>query len=277
MAGELAGRAALVTGGGSGIGLASARRLIADGALVTICGRTDARLKSAAAELGDQARWVTCDVTDEGQVAAAIAAATEVTGGLEIVVAAAGGSDWMGPIVLTPLESWRSVLDMNLTGTFLCLKHSAPVMARGGGGSFVAVSSIAAPLTHRYLAPYCVAKAGIETFVRVAADELGPSDVRVNVVRPGLIDTDLVAGITAGGPVLDDYLAQTPLGRVGTVDDVAEAVRYLAGPESSWVTGQAIGVDGGHTLRRGPDYTAFAEPVYGADSLRGLLTDEREG
>ncbi len=274
MTDELVGRAALVTGGGSGIGLASARRLIDDGAAVTVCGRTESRLRDAASALGPRASWVRCDVTDEDAVAAAVAHAAETTGGLDVVVAAAGGSDWMGPVVLTPRESWQSVLDMNLTGTFLTLKHAAPVMARGDGGSFIAVSSIAAPLTHRYLAPYCVAKAGIEAFVRVAADELGASGVRVNAVRPGLIDTDLVAGITAGGPVLDDYLAQMPVSRVGTVDDVAAAVRYLAGPESSWVTGQLLGVDGGHALRRGPDYTPFAEPVYGSDALRGLLPDE---
>jgi NAD(P)-dependent dehydrogenase (short-subunit alcohol dehydrogenase family) len=128
-------------------------------------------------------------------------------------------------------------------------------------------------LTHRYLGAYCVGKAGIDMLVRVAADELGPSNVRVNSVRPGLVDTDMVEGITSTPAVLDDYLDQMPLRRVGTVDDVAEAVRWLAGPESSWVTGQCIGVDGGHSLRRGPDYTPFAEPLYGADALRGLLPD----
>jgi NAD(P)-dependent dehydrogenase (short-subunit alcohol dehydrogenase family) len=86
-----------------------------------------------------------------------------------------------------------------------------------------------------------------------------------------LVDTDMVAAITGTPAVLDDYLDQMPIRRVGTVDDVAEAIRYLAGPESSWVTGQSLGVDGGHALRRGPDYTPFAEPVYGADALRGLI------
>jgi 7-alpha-hydroxysteroid dehydrogenase len=280
--GQLAGRTVLVTGGGSGIGLASAKRLLEDGAVVTICGRTEDRLRKAVAELGPTARWVRCDVTDEDDVVAAVAHAAEPEDRLDVVVAAAGGSDWMGPLVVTPRDSWQRVIDANVTGTFLTLKHAAPVMAARDGGSFIGVSSIAAPLTHRYLAPYCVAKAGIETLVRVAADELGPSNVRVNAVRPGLIDTELVAGIIAGGPVLDDYLAQTPLARVGTVDDVAAAVRYLAGPESAWVTGQIIGVDGGHTLRRGPDYTPFAEPVYGADALRGrvppqLMPDDERG
>jgi NAD(P)-dependent dehydrogenase (short-subunit alcohol dehydrogenase family) len=153
----------------------------------------------------------------------------------------------------------------------LTIKHAAPPMARAGGGSIVAISSIAAPLTHRYLGAYCVAKAGVDMLVRVAADELGPSGVRVNSVRPGLVDTELVAAITATPAVLDSYLEQMPISRVGTVADVAEAVRYLAGPESSWVTGQHLGVDGGHHLRRGPDYTPFNEPVFGADALRGLV------
>src|SRR4029077_4974949 len=96
------------------------------------------------------------------------------------------------------------------------------------------------------------------------------SNVRVNSVRPGLVDTDMVEGITNTPAVLDDYLDQTPVRRGGTLDAVAAAGRWLAGDESSWVTGQTIGVDGGHSLRRGPDYTPFAEPLYGADALRGL-------
>jgi NAD(P)-dependent dehydrogenase (short-subunit alcohol dehydrogenase family) len=268
----LDGYAALVTGGGSGIGLAAAKRLADDGAVVTICGRNESRLQQAAA--GTALRWAVCDVTDEEQVRAAVANAAAPTGALNVVVASAGGSEHLGPLVLADAEAFRRTVDVNVTGTFLTLKHAAPVLVRAGGGSFIGVSSIAATLTHRYLGAYCVGKAGIEMLVRVAADELGPSRVRVNCVRPGLIDTDLVAGITAGGPVLDDYLAQTPVRRVGTVDDVAAAVRYLAGPESAWVTGQVIGVDGGMTLRRGPDYTPFVEPLFGEDALRGALTEQ---
>jgi NAD(P)-dependent dehydrogenase (short-subunit alcohol dehydrogenase family) len=158
-------------------------------------------------------------------------------------------------------------------GTFLTIKHAAPALARQGGGSIVAISSIASPRSHRYLSAYSVGKAGIDMLVRVAADELGPSKIRVNSVRPGLVDTDMVSSITATPAVLNDYLDQMPLRRVGTVDDIAAAVRFLAGPEATWVTGQCLGVDGGHALRRGPDYTPFAEPVWGAEVLRGLLPD----
>jgi len=106
--------------------------------------------------------------------------------------------------------------------------------------------------------------------VKVAADELGRSNVRVNAVRPGLVDTELVAGIFATEDVLESYLTQMPLGRSGQPDEVADLIRFLAGPESGWITGQSVGIDGGHSLRRGPDYTPFAEPVYGADALRGV-------
>jgi NAD(P)-dependent dehydrogenase (short-subunit alcohol dehydrogenase family) len=268
---SLAGYGVLVTGGGSGIGLACARRLAADGATVTICGRTEDRLREAA---GDTLRWVVADVTDEEQVTAAVASAAEPTGALDVVVACAGGSHHLAPIALSELESWRGTVEVNVVGTFLTLKHSAPLLARSRRGSFVGVSSIAGIETHRYLSAYCVGKAGIDMLVRVAADELGPSGVRVNSVRPGLVDTELVAGILATDEVLDDYLAQMPISRVGTPEDVAGLVRFLAGPDSSWVTGQTISVDGGHHLRRGPDYTPFAEPVYGADALRGVLPED---
>jgi NAD(P)-dependent dehydrogenase (short-subunit alcohol dehydrogenase family) len=275
MSNALDGFGALITGGGSGIGLACATALVADGASVTICGRTPERLESAANTV--RARWHVADVTDEDQVQAVVTAASEPTGGLDIVVACAGGSTHMGPITSSPLEQWRSTVEVNVIGTFLTLKHAAPVMARGRGGSFVGVSSIAGTATHRYLSAYCVGKAGIDMLVRVAADELGPSAIRVNSVQPGLVDTEMVAGIMATDAVLDDYLAQMPIARVGKPDDIAALVRFLAGPESSWITGQTIGVDGGHHLRRGPDYTPFAEPIFGADALRGLLPEPTEG
>jgi NAD(P)-dependent dehydrogenase (short-subunit alcohol dehydrogenase family) len=133
------------------------------------------------------------------------------------------------------------------------------------------MSSIAGSRTHRWFGAYGPAKAGIEALVAMAADELGGSDVRVNAIAPGLVDTDLVGMVTAGGPVLDDYLEQMPIRRVGTVEDIASAARWLVGPESSWVTGQVLHVDGGHSLRRGPLYEAFLEPAFGADGLRGVV------
>ncbi len=267
----------LVTGGGSGIGQAVARRLAADGAVVTICGRTEARLTSAVdeilAEFPDaRVGSVVADVTDEAAVRAAVDAAHERAGGrLDAVVASAGGSESVGPVTQLDVEPWERTLALNLTGTMLALKHGAAAMVRNGGGSFVAISSIASATSHPWFGAYGPSKAGVDQLCRQAADELGPSDVRVNSVCPGLINTDLVGLITAGGPVLDSYEENIPLNRIGEPDDVAQLVRFLVGPESSWITGQAINVDGGHSLRRGPSLAGAIEPLFGADGLRGVV------
>ena len=247
------GRAALITGGGSGIGLGTATRLAADGAHVTICGRTEEKLAAAVQRIGNGARYVVADVTDEDQVVAAVERASEPTGGrLDILFANAGGSHHMGPITDASLDGVRATIDLNLVGTFLCIKHAAAKMTEGG--SIIGMSSGAGHFPHRYLWAYGSAKAGIDMLCRYAAEELGARGIRVNTVQPGIIDDELMAPITAGGPLLDDYLAEMPISRVGTVDDVAEAVRFLAGPESSWITGECLAVDGGHHLRRGANY-----------------------
>ena len=275
---SLAGYAAFVTGGGSGIGLACATRLAADGATVTITGRSVDRLAAGVAAIGDAApgadvRSVPADVTDEDALAAAVAAATDPTGRLDGIVVSAGGSETIGPLTQVDAEAWRRTVDLNLTGTLLTIKHGARIMARQGGGSIVAISSVAGAVTHRWFGAYGPAKAGIDMLCRVAADELGASGIRVNSVRPGLTRTDLVEAITAPGPVLDDYLACTPLGRIGEPEDVANLVRFLLGPEASWITGENISVDGGHAVRRGPDMSGLLEGVFGADGLRGVVTD----
>lgn len=261
--GALTGRAALVTGGGSGIGLGTARRLARDGAHVTIAGRTEARLAAAVEEIGSVAApdarigYVVADVTDERDVERAVVAAT-VDGNLDVCFACAGGSLHGGPIVASDAAGWRATIDLNLVGTFLTIKHASAAMVASGGGSIIAMSSIAGHTTHRYMSAYCASKAAIEMLVKCAADELGEQGVRVNAVQPGIVDTELVGFITAGGDVLDSYYENMPIARVGTVDDIASVVAFLAGPESTWITGQMIGIDGGHQLRRGPDYSFFA-------------------
>jgi NAD(P)-dependent dehydrogenase (short-subunit alcohol dehydrogenase family) len=273
----IAGFNALVTGGGSGIGLGTASRLVADGAHVTVCGRTEDKLVAAVATLEvvaaaagadggpvGSARYVVADVTIEDQVATAVAEAASPRGHLDILFACAGGSLHMGPFPVADVEAVRATIDLNLVGTFLCLKHGAPLMAAGvgrgvdvreaPGGSFIGMSSGAGLFPHRYLWAYGAAKAGIDMLCRSAAEELGHTGLRVNSVQPGIIDDELMSFITAGGPLLDDYVAEMPIARVGTVEDVAAAVRYLAGPESGWVTGVNFPIDGGHHLRRGANY-----------------------
>lgn len=177
----------------------------------------------------------------------------------------------MAPVVAMSSEQWDQVLGVNLTGAFFTLKHVAPRMVAAGGGSFVGISSIAAPLTHRYMSAYCVSKIGLEALIKTAADELGTSNVRCNAVRPGLVPTELSSALEGDPAVHDDYIAQMPLARTGTPEDVANAVRYLAGPESGWVTGQAFGVDGGHSLRRGPDLEHWSRALFGDDITEGRI------
>ena len=270
----LAGTAGLITGGGSGIGLASARHLLRDGASVTLAGRSPERLEAAVAELQQEApdgatvRSVVCDVAQEDDVARAVEVATEATGGLQHCVASAG-TGTVGPVVALPASEWDRVMDINLRGAFFTMKHSCAAMVAAGGGAFVGLSSIAGPLTHPFMSAYCVSKAGLEALVRNAADELGRCGVRVNAVRPSLVPTELAAPLEDDPDVLADYLANIPLHRTGTVDDVAHLIRFLCGPESSWLTGECISIDGGHTLRRGPNVEAWARAVYGDAAIDG--------
>ncbi|AYJ51333.1 SDR family oxidoreductase [Rhodococcus sp. P1Y] len=267
---EFEGKSILVTGGGSGIGLGIATALADAGATVTIVGRTESTL-ARAAEAKDL-RTFAADVTSEDAVVDAVAFAVEATGRLDGVVACAGGNETIAPVTQIDVAAWRRTVELNVTGTMLTLKHSARELVRGGGGSFVAISSIASSNTHRWFGAYGVSKSGVDHLVQLAADELGASNVRVNGIRPGLTRTELVALITDGGPILDDYLECTPLGRVGEVDDIAALALFLLGPTSTWITGQVINVDGGQSLRRGPDYTSMLEQVYGADGLRGVVS-----
>lgn len=243
-------RAALITGGGSGIGLETARHLLRDGCRVTLMGRSEDRVRAAAESLGDNATWSAGSVDDEDAVRVAVEVAN-ASGTLDVAVLAAGTGTG-GPILMGTRDDWDRTMATNLTGAFLTLKHAGQAMAANGGGSIIALSSIAGVRTHRFMTPYCVSKAGLEMLVMNAADELGPMNIRVNAVRPGLVPTDLSSGLTASEPIVNDYLKQMPVSRLGTTDDIAAAIRYLAGDESGWVTGVCLSVDGGHHLRRGP-------------------------
>ncbi len=274
--GGLQGLAILVTGGGTGIGRACAERLAADGAAVTICGRTEASLAHAAGRItaaaeatghGGSAQFATGDVTDEDDVQRIVALALQPTGSLNGVVANAGGSRGLGPYHLTDTKAFIETLHLNVVGTMLCVKHTVPHMVAAGGGSFVGMSSIAGYVTHPHFGAYTVSKAGIEQMMRNAADEYGPVGVRFNSIRPGFISTEIMDGIPRDSPTYNSYISNTPMGDVGEPEDVAALARFLIGADSRWITGTAIAVDGGNGLRRGPDYGPFLEPFLGADVM----------
>jgi NAD(P)-dependent dehydrogenase (short-subunit alcohol dehydrogenase family) len=270
-------RTYLVTGGGSGIGKAVAGGLVAAGAAVMIVGRNPDRLAAAVKEIdtlkanGGSILYEPADVTNEDETARVVDAATAWHGRLRGVVHCAGGTETIGPITQIDSEAWRRTVDLNVNGTMYVLKHAARELVRGGGGSFVGVSSIAASSTHRWFGAYGVTKSAVDHMMMLAADELGASWVRVNGIRPGLTRTDLVAPITGSPELSEDYRICTPLPRVGEVEDIANLAMFLLSDAASWITGQIINVDGGQTLRRGPDFSAALEPVFGADGLRGVV------
>ncbi len=275
----LADKTVLVTGGGSGIGKGVATAAVAAGANVMIVGRNADRLAAAADEIKSRAPdagsvlYEPADVTNEDEVARVVDAATAWTGRLHGVVHCAGGSETIGPVTQIDSELWRRTVDLNINGTMYVLKHSAREMVRGGGGSFIGISSIAASNTHRWFGAYGVSKSGIDHLMQLAADELGASWVRVNCIRPGLIRTELVAPVLDSPELSADYASCTPLPRPGEVEDIASAAVFLLSDASSYVTGQVINVDGGLMLRRGPDYSSMLEPVFGADGLRGVVSN----
>lgn len=266
---KLEGQHALVTGGGSGIGLASARALAADGARITLVGRSEEKLLTAAAGFpaGSQVDVHAADVSEEAAVEAAIRAA-DARQPLTIALANAGTGD-IAPLVLTDSERWRSVLATNLDGCMYTFKHAARAIGQAGGGAMCAISSIAGVRTHRFMHAYGVSKAGIDMLVRGCADELGVAGIRVNSVCPGLVDTDIAQGLFDTEAVFADYLDCMPLGRAGVVEDIASAVRFLCGPESAWITGVNLSVDGGHHLRRGPNYEPLTRAMFGDDVTDG--------
>jgi NAD(P)-dependent dehydrogenase (short-subunit alcohol dehydrogenase family) len=263
--GGLEGKSILITGGGSGIGRACAAQLAADGAAVTIAGRTATKLTETVEQVsaggsianGGSIRFIVGDVTREDDVISMIAEASDGEGKLHACVANAGGGGMPARYADQDGDEFRRLLDLNVMGTFYCVKHSLPAMLKAGSGSFVAMSSLAGHITHRFFGGYGVAKAGIEAMMCNAADEYGAQNIRFNGIRPGFVSTEIMEGIPRDSDVYRSYIENTPMNGVAEPEDIGNLTRFLVGPESRWITGQIINVDGGHSLRRGPDFSSF--------------------
>ncbi len=264
--GKLNGKVALITGGASGIGEATARLFAEEGARLVIADILDEKGMSVASQLGSEARYVRADVSNESELKAAIDLTVAAFGRLDCLFNNAGFALTPWSIRDISVDSWDRQIAVLLRGVFLGIKHAAAVMAAQGTGSIVNTASVAAFLTGFSPHPYSAAKAAVVQLTRTAASELAESGVRVNCVCPGAIPTPIFAkaiGLRQDaaertiGSLKEAFKERQPIRRAGSPLDVAQAVLWLATDDSSFVTGQAIVVDGGITLGRSwPETTA---------------------
>ena len=243
-------RIAVVIGGASGIGLATARTLAAEGCRVTIADRNTDGAAKCAAELGEPHAWAPVEVTDEDSVAALFDGVVAREGGLHVVVNCAGFSGF-GLITELDAEQFRSVVDVCLTGGFLVIKHAGRHFSPGA--TLVSLTSLNARQPAIGMSAYCAAKAGLSMLTQVAALELGPRGVRVNAVAPGFVHTPLTEGAAFIPGVLEEYVENTALGRAGNPEEIAAAVAFLCSPQASWLTGEVLDLNGGAHLKRYPN------------------------
>ncbi|MCZ6831946.1 MAG: SDR family oxidoreductase [Gammaproteobacteria bacterium] len=279
MSKALRGKSALITGGSGGIGSACAKALLADGASVTLMGRRlealEATRESLQADLqpGASIELACGDAMNKPDVQRALQITQSMTNSLDICIATVGAGT-IKPLLLHDEDSFMAEISYNIRGTFLVLRHATPLMAANGGGSVVCISSDAAKLVFPWLPAYTTAKSGLEGLVRACAEELSRFRIRVNAVRPGLTRTEATAALFDNAETYRRFAEEKPLGRLGEPEDIAAGVRYLAGPESSWVTGQSFAIEGGNELRKAPDMSAMVEQIYGAETFAKVLAGE---
>jgi NAD(P)-dependent dehydrogenase (short-subunit alcohol dehydrogenase family) len=248
--GRLQGKTAIVTGAGSGIGRASAKLFAAEGAHVLASDVTDAVLETAdqIRAAGGTAFGVKSDASDEAAVKDLIARATRELGGLHVVYANAGVSGGYTTIEETTTELFERILRVNLIGPFLAIKHASPVMVKQGKGSIICTASVAGLRASAGGIPYSASKAGVVSLVQTTANALRGTGVRVNAICPGLIETGMTKPIfdMARARGTEERIGQLcSLGRYGNPEEIAGAALFLASDDASYVTGQAIPVDGG--------------------------------
>jgi NAD(P)-dependent dehydrogenase (short-subunit alcohol dehydrogenase family) len=240
---DLTGKVCVVTGAGRGIGRGMAEGLARHGATVVLTGRTRATLEEAAASIGDRAIVVTADVSKEGDVLALRDVVLDRCEKIDVLVNNAGVNAIFKGIERTSLAEWQEIIDINLTGVFLCCKHIGGVI--GAGGSVINVSSVAGHNGLPRSVPYCASKGGVELLTKALALDWAKRGVRVNTLAPGWVDTDLTHGLLEHDVHGQRLLDRTPLGRFARPQDMAGGVVFLASDASSFMTGQSLVIDGG--------------------------------
>ncbi len=245
---RLKNKTALITGGNSGIGLATARLFVAEGAKVAITGRNQTTLEAAAKELGSGLVAFQADMTDVAAIEKAVATAVQKLGHLDILFANAGIAD-ATPLGKTSLDKFEEILKTNVTGVFFTIQAAVPHM--NAGASIILNGSVVASLGNPERSAYAASKAGVAAMTRVLATELSPRGIRVNMVRIGATRTPIWSA-SAPSPeamaVLENHLAKSiPLGRLAEADEVAKAILFLASDDSSYLQAAEIAVDGGAT------------------------------
>lgn len=254
MSGRLLGKVALITGAASGLGAASARLFAGEGAKVVIADVLETQGQAVAAELGGDALFTRCDVTDEGSVSTALEQTVARFGKLDVVFANAGGGGHPRPIAQMDVSGWDAAMALMTRGPMLCMKHALPHLRANGGGAIVVTASIAGLRPGISHVAYSVAKAAVVHLVEQAAVEFGPDRIRVNAISPGIIPTPGVGGFFGVardrvddmlGAVSEIFVDAQPLPQAGTPNDIARAALFLASDDAGWVTGQNFVVDGG--------------------------------
>jgi 2-keto-3-deoxy-L-fuconate dehydrogenase len=248
MAGAFEGQVAVVTGAGSGIGRASALLLAERGATVVAADFNAEAAQRTASECGGESISAAVDVRDEASVEALFARTDETFAGRLRVVCNIAGIGSTDPATTTTVEQWDDVFAVNARGVFLGCKHGVPRLIANGGGAIVNMGSIAGLVGLRNRAAYCASKGAVIALTRALAIDHVGDNVRVNCVCPGTVDSPWVRRLVADvGESLDALRARQPMGRLGTPEEVAESVAYLASPDAGFVTGSALVIDGGLT------------------------------
>jgi NAD(P)-dependent dehydrogenase (short-subunit alcohol dehydrogenase family) len=253
-------KVALVTGGASGIGRACVARFVADGYRVVVGDLHDDALAALVDDFGESVSVRRCNVTVEADLELLCAHAIDAFGRLDVAVANAGRGTF-GMIVDHPVDEFRAIVDLCLTGVFLTIKHAGRVMV--DGGAIVNISSLNGTQPSSGMSAYCAAKAGVIMLTEVAAMELGGRGIRVNAVGPGLIETPATGTFFSLPGVVDEFIENTTVGRHGAPAEVAALVAWLASDEARFVSGSLYRVDGGASTKRYPDIPAAIRRAQG--------------